>query len=171
MKKQLLFKTILFAGASMIIGNTEAQVKSASFNFILTVLLSSKTPAINIQEASTPGNHYLFLDAREYKEYQVSHIANARFVGDKSFNLKLVEDLPKDKPVIVYCSIGKRSENVTLKMKKAGFTNVKNLYGGIFEWVNQSHPVYNKINKVTDSVDAYSKFWGKWLNRGIKVYD
>ena len=73
--------------------------------------------------------------------------------------------------VIVYCSIGKRSEDVTLKLKKAGYTNVKNLYGGIFEWVNQGHPVYNNNNIVTDSVHAYGNFWGKWLDKGVKVYN
>jgi len=33
----------------------------------------------------------------------------------------------------VYCSLGIRSEVIAKKLKKAGYTNVFNLYGGIFE--------------------------------------
>ena len=48
----------------------------------------------------------------------------------------------------MYCSIGKRSEKVTQKLKKAGYNNVSNLYGGIFEWVNQGNEVVDTNNKV-----------------------
>jgi rhodanese-related sulfurtransferase len=46
----------------------------------------------------------------------------------------------------VYCSIGKRSDEITKMLGEAGFTNARNLYGGIFEWVNQGHPVFNSQN-------------------------
>ncbi len=148
-----------------------AQVQNSSFNFKLKLLLSSSTPKINIPEAAKSKNNYVFLDAREYNEFNVSHILNARHVGYKDFSLSKIVDFQKDKLIIVYCSIGKRSEDITLKMKKAGYTNVKNLYGGIFEWVNQGFPVYNKEDIVTDRVHAFSQFWGKWLDKGIKVYN
>lgn len=50
-----------------------------------------------------------------------------------------------------------------------GFKNVSNLYGGIFEWVNQAHEIVNDSGK-TDSVHAYNRFWGMWLQKGKKVY-
>ena len=148
-----------------------AQVNSGSFDFMLKLLLSSSTPKINIPEAAKGSNNYVFLDAREYNEFNVSHILNARYVGYKDFSLNKIIDLQKDKPIIVYCSVGKRSEDITLKMKKAGYANVKNLYGGIFEWVNQGFPVYNNEGIVTDRVHAFSHLWGKWLDKGIKVYN
>lgn len=89
----------------------------------------------------------------------------------KTFSLDKVKNIKKNQLLIVYCSIGKRSEEVTLILKKAGYTNVKNLYGGIFEWVNQGYPVYNNKNIVTHSVHAFGHFWGKYLNKGVKVYD
>ena len=148
-----------------------AQVQSGSFNFALKFLLSKSTPAINIADAANNFNNYIFLGAREIEEYNVSHLRNAFFVGAKDFKLDEVRTIDKTKPVIVYCSIGKRSEDITLQLKRAGFTHVMNLYGGIFEWVNQGHPVYNNSNQLTDSVHAYNHFWGRWLDKGIKVYD
>ncbi len=163
----------LFLAISMVlkVGICPAQVKSGSFNFALKTLLSKSTPAINIPEAAAHHEDYLFLDAREPEEYQVSHLHNALFVGAKNFNLNRLKSLNKNQPIVVYCSIGKRSEEITLKLKKAGFTNVKNLYGGIFEWVNEGHPVYNSENHLTDTVHAYGRFWGRWLDKGVKVYD
>lgn len=171
MKKGFLIKILFaFCMASCFI-NVDAQVKSGSFNFTLKLLLGSSTPTINISDAAAGFSSYIFLDARELNEYNISHLQNALFVGSKTFSLDEVKNIQKKQPVIVYCSIGKRSEDVTLKLKNAGYTNVKNLYGGIFEWVNDGHTVYNKNNAVTDSVHAFGHLWGKFLNKGVKVYD
>ncbi|GAA4280747.1 rhodanese-like domain-containing protein [Gaetbulibacter aestuarii] len=115
----------------------------------------------------------ILLDARENKEYQVSHIKNAKEVGYKHFDLKRTEALIPNKTsnIVVYCTIGVRSENIATKLKKAGYSNVFNLYGGIIEWKNKKHLVYNKQNKLTDSIHTFSKPWGKWLTNGISVYD
>jgi len=45
-----------------------------------------------------------------------------------------------------------------LKNVKAGYTNVSNLYGGIFEWVNQGNNVVDDNNRITPKVHAYGKF-------------
>ncbi|MCW5515121.1 rhodanese-like domain-containing protein [Muriicola sp. Z0-33] len=115
----------------------------------------------------------ILLDTRKKEEYKISHLNAALWVGYEEFRIdsisKLIPD--KDKAVVVYCSIGVRSEDIGEKMIKAGFTNVKNLYGGIFEWKNQGYPVYNPEEMETDSVHAYSKKWGKLLTNAIKVYD
>jgi len=146
------------------------QVKSKSFQFVLNTRLSDKTPFINIKEAAANKNNYTFLDAREAKEYNVSHIPNAHFVGFEQFELRAISDLPKNKPLIIYCSIGKRSEKITKELLKEGFSNVRNLYGGIFEWVNEGNLVVDNENRPTNKVHAYGRFWGKWLEKGKKVY-
>ncbi|MBY0476694.1 MAG: rhodanese-like domain-containing protein [Chitinophagaceae bacterium] len=171
MKHEQLFKMLMIFSMVSFVHNARAQVKSSSFNFTLKLLLSSKTPSVTIPQAAAAFSNTIFLDARELKEYQVSHLKNALFVGSKTFSLDRVKHIQKNQPLVVYCSIGKRSEDVTLQLIKAGFTNVKNLYGGIFEWVNQGHAVYNNQNNITDSVHAYGQFWGNYLEKGIKVYD
>ena len=77
----------------------------------------------------------------------------------------------KNSKIVVYCSLGVRSEDVAEKLKKAGYSNVYNLYGGIFEWKNNDLEVLNLNEKPTDSIHIYSKAWSKWLKKGVKVYE
>jgi 3-mercaptopyruvate sulfurtransferase SseA len=70
----------------------------------------------------------------------------------------------------VYCSVGYRSEKVSEQLRQAGYQTVYNLYGGIFEWKNQGHPVVNAEGEPTERVHAYNRSWGVWLKKGDKVY-
>jgi 3-mercaptopyruvate sulfurtransferase SseA len=60
---------------------------------------------------------------------------------------------------------------VAEKLTAANYKRVANLYGGIFEWVNQGYPVVDNSGKETGRIHAYNRTWGVWLNRGRKVYD
>ena len=115
---------------------------------------------------------FLLLDARKKREFEVSHIKNAVWVGYKEFEVdSVLKNHPnKEQPIVVYCSIGVRSEDIGEKLQEAGYTNVKNLYGGIFDWKNQGRSVVDTIGNETENVHAYNKFWGKLLTKGQKVY-
>ncbi len=128
-------------------------------------------PYITVQELAMPKTDAVILDARELREYQVSHIKNAIYVGYDDFNLeKATEKLTdKNQEIVVYCSLGIRSETIAHKLQKAGYSNVANLYGGIFEWKNNEFPVFDSAQNETDRVHAFSKVWSKWLRKGIKV--
>ncbi len=164
-------KTILVsAGLSLLAIASFGQVKSGAYRLMLKELLSHSVPEIGVVEAARDSNSCVFLDAREPREYAVSHIAGAIPVGYDHFDMgKLPPDLPQNRRIVVYCSVGYRSEKVTEKLQRAGFTNVSNLYGGIFEWVNQGLPVVNQKG-TTNDVHAYDKIWGIWLKKGRKVY-
>ena len=114
----------------------------------------------------------LYVDTREKDEYQVSHLPYAKWVGYKDFNAdRFLKEVPdKTQPIIVYCSIGVRSENIGEQLQEMGYTKVLNLYGGIFAWKNLDKEVVNLNGKPTDSVHAFSKHWGRLLEKGIKVY-
>lgn len=113
----------------------------------------------------------ILLDTREMNEYEVSHIEGSQWVGYNNFSVEEVTQQieNKDTPLIVYCSLGIRSEEIGEKLEKAGFTDIKNVYGGIFEWKNKELPVVNVKDVETDSVHIFSKAWGKWLTNGIKT--
>jgi len=115
----------------------------------------------------------VILDTRSAKEYSVSHLPKAKFIDYDRFDISQVEDIPKDKEIIVYCSVGYRSEKVGEKLKEAGFQNVSNIYGGIFQWKNEELDVVNQEGEITDSVHTYNKRWSKWLEegKGIKIYE
>lgn len=116
------------------------------------------------------GEHPVLLDTRSPEEYAVSHLPNARFIDYDDFDDNMVKDIRKNEQVIVYCTVGYRSERIGEKLKKMGFTNVLNLYGGIFQWVNEGGEIRNAKNNPTDSVHTYSRSWSVWLERGIKVH-
>ena len=131
---------------------------------MLKGLLSHNVPEIGVLEASNKLGNAVFLDAREPNEFSVSHIEGAILVGYDNFELSNIPALQKNKPIIVYCSVGYRSEKITEKLLQAGFSDVANLYGGIFEWVNHGLPVVNDIGP-TEKVHAYNRSWGIWLKK------
>ena len=149
---------------------TSAQVQSRAYDLTLKALLSHSVPEVSVAQVKEMKDVVL-IDAREWNEYKVSHIKNAMFVGYDQFEITKLKSIIKKQKIVVYCSVGYRSERISERLKGAGFINVSNLYGGIFEWVNQGNPVVDEKGKETDHIHAYSKTWGVWLNQGVKVYD
>lgn len=162
-------KFFLAAALVLLAWVSYGQVQRGAYRTMLKTLLSHNVPEMGVQQASSDTSHMLFLDAREPREYEVSHIAGAIPVGYDHFDISQLPALDKTQPIVVYCSVGYRSEKVTEKLLAAGFQDVSNLYGGIFEWVNQDHPVVNDGGP-TQEVHAYSHSWGMWLRKGKKVY-
>jgi rhodanese-related sulfurtransferase len=116
-------------------------------------------------------NHSVYLlDIRSREEYEVSHIEGAQYVDYEAFKDADILHIPKKAKVVLYCSVGYRSERIGERMQALGYTDVNNLYGGIFQWKNQDRSVVNLQNQPTDSVHAYNRTWSVWLNKGIKVY-
>lgn len=168
LKKLLIFFTVTF-GIRM---GVQGQALEPAYDKKLKTLYRFSVPVVEaseLKEAIDKGENVQILDTRQPAEYEVSHLPNARFVNYDKFNEKALEGMDKDAPVVVYCTVGYRSERIGEKLQKLGFTNVLNLYGGIFEWVNQGNEVVDPNGKDTKSVHTYNKNWAKWLNKGVKV--
>ncbi len=75
------------------------------------------------------------VDVRTPNEYAEGHIESAINIDfrDEDFE-KLISQVDKSKPVAVYCGRGGRSGKCSSYMKKAGFTKIYDLDGGITEW-------------------------------------
>ena len=140
-----------------------------TFDEKMQSLYKNTVPLIKADELNQKLGTVFVLDTRAPEEYGVSHIEGAKMIDYDHFDIKEVESIPKDAEVIVYCSVGYRSERIGEKLQEAGYENVKNLYGGIFDWKNQDFPTVNTSNQPTDSVHTYNKSWGQWLYKGIKV--
>jgi rhodanese-related sulfurtransferase len=134
--------------------------------------LSYSVPVLGVEQLKENQASFLILDARPEEEYNVSHIANAERIGFKNLNMDVLDTVPKDTKIVVYCSIGYRSEKVGEKLKKKGFTQVYNLYGSVFEWANRDYPLVDNAGYPTSRVHTYNKKWSKWLKneRYTKVY-
>ena len=166
MKASILFLIGLF-NLNFIIGQ---EVQNPKFQERLNTLLENNVPVYDVKSAFSECDDFLFLDARELEEYETSHIPNAKFVDYDKFDIADIPPVPKDKKVIVYCSVGYRSERIGEKLQEAGYDNVFNLYGGIFEWVNQDHEVIDGAGKPTETVHTYNQNWSQWLRKGTKVW-
>jgi rhodanese-related sulfurtransferase len=146
-----------------------------SLDALLNQYNTRSIPYISVEELRMHqfNSDVIILDTRESEEFEISHIAGAQPIGFNQFSIDKIsaEIVDKETPIVVYCSLGIRSEEIGEKLIKAGYTNVKNLYGGIFEWKNKAYPVLNSQNKETDSVHTFSKTWSKWLLKGVKVYN
>jgi rhodanese-related sulfurtransferase len=173
---RLLIVNILFVLSFLQCYSQKPEVTGRCLNpkFEKTVIkyLSFSVPSLTVSELKDSKEKFILMDAREKDEYKVSHIPGAIHVGYDKFDLNNYMELDKDKPIVVYCSIGYRSEKVADQLSKAGFKNVYNLFGSIFEWTNQGNQLEDEKGATADKVHTYNKSWSKWMDnpRMIKVY-
>jgi rhodanese-related sulfurtransferase len=151
-----------------------AQTTEKAYHLMLKGMYKNTVPFIKANELDKqllkPSAKPVLLDTRTSEEFNTSHIKSARLTDPDNFSVGQLKGVAKDTPIVVYCSVGYRSERIGEQLKQAGYKNVYNLYGGIFEWVNKGYPVYNK-ESLTNKVHAYSRSWGIWLTKGEKVYE
>ncbi|MHA7842287.1 MAG: rhodanese-like domain-containing protein [Winogradskyella sp.] len=161
------FFTLCFIALNLI-GNCQKDLKT-----LLEKHNKGDIPYISVQELAMPKTEAVILDARETTEFETSHIEDAIHVGYNAFDLDIVKENVPDKTskIVVYCSLGIRSEHIAERLKNEGYTNIFNLFGGIFEWKNNDFVVYDQNNEPTENVHAFSKEWSKWLLKGNKIYD
>ena len=115
---------------------------------MLVVLLPVATDAavarnLNPREAFTMlgqrGDLYL-LDVRTAGEYQQARLEGARLIPIDQLARRIAE-LPKDRPILVYCAVGSRSAQVVNYLARQGYPEIYNLSGGIYAWAQNGYPV------------------------------
>ncbi|HEY1008699.1 MAG TPA: rhodanese-like domain-containing protein [Daejeonella sp.] len=165
MLKYLLVFLICLCGISL-----SAQNTNPGFKAMIDSITDPKIPQLRVEEfIKMDRNDVYLLDTREKEEYEVSHLKNARNAGYFWFDMRTVYDIPFDAHIVVYCTAGGRSGKIAEKLLNAGYKNVYNLYGGIFEWINSGQPVYKQNGAQTSEIHTYSKDWEPWVERGTKV--
>ncbi len=84
---------------------------------------------------------FLLLDVRGPNENGIARIANALLIPLGELPNRLAEiEAWRDREVVVHCWKGNRGRKACGILLKSGFSNVKNLYGGIDEWALQVDP-------------------------------
>ena len=88
-----------------------------------------------VKQRLDAGESLHLLDVREPEENEEFNIGGVLFPLGKIQNMQ-TEDIDnlKDEEVICYCRSGNRSGQAALILKQLGFTNVKNLTGGMLAW-------------------------------------
>lgn len=166
MKKHFL-SIFLFFSCLAVFG----QVRDAAFSHMLRQLLLHDVPEVNVSKVKNNADSLLFLDCRALREYKISHLPRAIWVGFDDFDSTRLAFIDKNVHIVTYCSVGYRSEKIAEKMYKMGYNNVQNLVGGIFEWVNSGFVVVDNNEKITQNIHAFDRAWGIWLRKGQPIYD
>ena len=76
---------------------------------------------------------FLLLDVRNNQEVMISKINNSIHIPMNEIPSRL-DEIDKNKEIIVQCKSGKRSAKVCEFLMQNGYSNVKNLAGGILAW-------------------------------------
>ena len=76
------------------------------------------------------------LDVRSQGEYDSSHIVDAVLIPHTEIASR-VSELPtnKSETILVYCGSGKRSANASQSLEELGYTNIRNMAGGLGAWI------------------------------------
>jgi len=141
---------------------TAMAFKQWSYEKMTETILSNSIELIKV----TPNelDNYTVIDARSKAEFEVSHLPGAiRLDPDsKDFSEEL---LNSKKPLLLYCSVGLRSEKIGERLlKQSTIKEVYNLKGGIFQWFNDKKPIVDIKGKSTIKIHTYNKAWGVWVN-------
>ena len=83
-----------------------------------------------------------FLDVRTQAEWNQFHIQGSTLIPLEQLPSRLNE-LPKDKPIIVICQSGPRSLQGAGILLQSGFTQVSHVRGGYQAWMAGGYPVQN----------------------------
>lgn len=97
-------------------------------------------PEVTVNEAASLRDQGAFvLDVREPTEWNEYHVPGSTLIplGELA---RRVQEVPKDKPVVVVCRSGNRSQTGRDVLLKAGFTQVTSLAGGLKGWQAAGQP-------------------------------
>jgi rhodanese-related sulfurtransferase len=110
----------------------------------------------------------VLLDVRTLEEWNVSHLPAARRVEPNASAESAAAGLAKETAIVTYCAVGYRSAEMAERLRAAGFTNVHNLEGSIFQWANEHRPLVHDNERVTQ-VHPYNSFWGRLVNDDVRA--
>ena len=106
------------------------------------ILRSRAGAAISSTQAVQMMNHQhaVLVDVRPSEAFNAGHVPQARNVPLADLEKK-APALPKNKPIIVICDIGRSAIGAATRLRALGFTEVVTLDGGLKAWMTAGLPV------------------------------
>jgi adenylyltransferase/sulfurtransferase len=98
-----------------------------------------ETTSADLKKRVDAGDDVFILDVREPNEYQICRIPGAVLIPLGELPRRYAE-LPKDKDIVAHCKMGGRSAKAQEFLQSVGFKRVKNLKGGILDWIDKVDP-------------------------------
>ncbi|MBL3599231.1 MAG: sulfurtransferase [gamma proteobacterium endosymbiont of Lamellibrachia anaximandri] len=94
----------------------------------------------DLQARISEGDDFYLLDIRSAGEVAQGMLPDSDHMPMHVIPLRM-DELPRDKDVILYCHSGARSYHACAYLLQQGFENVINLRGGILGWVRSGYQV------------------------------
>ncbi len=85
------------------------------------------------------GEDVMLVDVREPHEWQIARLPGATLVPLRTLPAR-IQDLDRERTVVLYCHHGARSLHALELLKRSGFTRLQNLRGGIDAWSRDVDP-------------------------------
>jgi adenylyltransferase/sulfurtransferase len=98
-----------------------------------------ETTSVDLKTRVDAGDDVFILDVREPNEYQICRIPGSVLIPLGELPRRYAE-LPKDKDIVAHCKMGGRSAKAQEFLQSVGFKRVKNLKGGILDWIDKVDP-------------------------------
>jgi adenylyltransferase/sulfurtransferase len=96
-----------------------------------------------LKERMDTGDAPAVIDVREPNENAICRIPGATLIPLGQF-AQQIASFDKNQEIVVHCKSGGRSGRAVAWMKQQGFTNARNLTGGILAWIDQIDPSQSK---------------------------
>ena len=103
-------------------------------------MLVKEIEATELQSRLQAGEDIVLMDIRSDGEVVQGVLPDAEHLAMHLIPLRL-QDLPKDKDIVLYCRSGARSYHACNFLKQQGVDNVLNLRGGIIAWARQGYDI------------------------------
>ena len=80
------------------------------------------------------------LDVRTHEEYVAGHVPGAVNIPHDQVAARIAE-VPKDRPVVLYCRSGRRAGMAAQELAERGYTRLGHLEGDMPAWIERGRPV------------------------------
>jgi adenylyltransferase/sulfurtransferase len=94
---------------------------------------------VELKRRLDAGENPFILDVREPNEYQINRIPGSVLIPLGELPRRY-QELDPDREIVAHCKMGGRSAKATEFLRSVGFPRVKNLRGGILEWIDKVDP-------------------------------
>lgn len=85
-------------------------------------------------------SNIFLLDVRTPQEFSQARLSGAVLIPIGEFERRLSE-VPKNKPILVYCAVGSRSKPVAELLTQRGYKEVYHMADGIVGWYRNGFPI------------------------------
>jgi adenylyltransferase/sulfurtransferase len=103
----------------------------------------SEIDPVEVKARIDRGDNFILIDVREPHEYQIAKIPYAQLIPLGGLPKRLAELDPKA-DYVMHCKSGMRSGKATDLLRQNGFTQVRNMKGGILAWSDKVDPTVAK---------------------------